>query len=301
MNIEKHRQDAHLKIKALLERTGLMEKDTQERINSLKEIDFNQFFSLLKHLNGMLRNIDSNRRNSDDTANTVILGKDMSIVEYIAPSSGIIYMNDFFDLMQKNISVENIDEYAIRLEYAIVFAHLFEDGNGRTSRYAKRLLKRGEMEMNDAGSSLDNRNVDTIGKSANELAVSELFKENLPEKYRQIFDINNPSDVLLYIHAITSDFKAYGYAYPVKELALLITIETLGFEGVDISNNSFYLNMMSSRENEYVQAKISYEAIYEELQGQLFWKVQKMIDEPLERGEAPEVFFSKRVNELERS
>jgi len=64
---------------------------------------------------------------------------------YVAPANGIVLLKDFYAEMQRRLTPELVDRYATKLDVAIYMAHMFPDGNTRTTRVVSDLLRFGRV------------------------------------------------------------------------------------------------------------------------------------------------------------
>jgi len=271
MSLE-NRNKQHSVVERFLDKTGVSDLPLEERIAQMRNMSFEDFFSLLERLNGQLLDINIGERGKDDMSNGFLYDDTGMTTAYQVPENRRELLESFFDDMQENLSATSLERYAKKLEYAIVFSHIFNDGNGRTSRYAGRLLSQGQVDISDAETRLkSDRAVGAI--AANKLAVFRIFQDILPEEYREISPIERPDDVRKYIYGIEKGFRAFNYAYPLKELALILAFPDKSPTEL-IINTKFYDGLRSDQE-----LKDRYDAKYTELQDRLFWEVQKIIDE----------------------
>jgi len=271
--LSEERRVAHNHLKTFLECTGFTSLLEPERIEYVRSLSVPKFNSLITRINGMLRKMPPKARGNDYMTGLRITSAEDPfniIVDYIPPKNGWQLLDDFFVQMQTDISDKNLEKYATKLKYAIAFAHVFADGNGRTSRYLQRLLSEGSVNIKDAYSTSYTR----IGPSeANKLANLEILREQLPERFRVgLIRLDSPENLLDFAYAISSMETDYGYAAPLRVLALVKTNPEVEPYKLLTDNKVF------QRTQGNPAMRKTYNHFYVELQDKLFWKVQELID-----------------------
>ena len=267
------RAAGHKRVEKLLERINFEALSTADKIARLHTMSPDDFYVMLSHLNGNLRNLPAKdyQHRSPSTGDDIILDKEDQNISYIVPPHGRQLFDEFFARTKDTISEENLSRFAVKLQYAIAFAHPFEDGNGRTSRYVRRLLFGSKPEEKDFETTLRSYGRPTA-VALMEMATFELFQQELSEEDRKHTRVNFPDDVRDYVFAISKNIRDYEYAHALQALALRKT-----FPDVDVLDLITTTEYYESLEKD-PEAKTRFDAIYAELQSKLFWKVQEIID-----------------------
>lgn len=295
---EDERTNAHEKLVSFLERIGLTNLSEAERIKNLKSMSYEKFYSLLERLNGISRKMPIHSRGKDTRTGLRITDPtdyDHIIVDYIPPENAETLLEKFFSEMKGNISEENIEKYSVKLRYAITFAHLFADANGRTSRYAEDILLNGNINIKDSAST--SRAISGPSEM-NKLAVFEIFTEELPDSYKTPAIVpKTPEDTTYFSWLISSMMTDAGYATPLKIIALIKTYpEKSPYDILISEKNSIYRRMSEEDRGRF-------NGYYLEMQNKLFWKVQSLLDKELETGNSENIdeIIKKKVAELNRN
>ena len=284
-SLSEERRDAHDYTERFLNHTGfgLLSKD--EQIGYIRSLPVSEFNSLVTRLNGMLRQMPIKKRGNDYMTGLRITSAEDPfniIVDYIPPKNGWQLLDDFFVDMQTQINDENLVKYATKLRYAIAFAHVFSDANGRTSRYSQRLLSEGRIDINDAYSISRKRN----GPSeVNKLANLEILREELPERFKVgLIDLKSPENLRYFCYALSSMESDFGFASPLRVLALIKTNPDIDPYKL-LTGNEVYNNTQGNSSKRKI-----YDSFYSRLQDSLFWKVQELIDRETTFGEIDKTF-----------
>ena len=282
----------HHKISRFLERTGFGLLSQNEKIARLRSMTFQDFFALLSRLNGQLRNlkIKEHQKSTSDDSRMVKDRNDLEIA-YIPPTHGPQLLQDFFEQMKAGISEDNLAQYAVKLRYAIVFAHIFDDGNGRTARYTERLLTGNRASEEDAVSGLESCH-EQGAELANQLALFEIFREEVPEEDQRLFEIKIVQDIKVYTMIVDRRKFNYGFAFPLKFLALRKTCPDVSI--IELMRGKKYWDSV----NDKPETKADFDLNYTKLQDKLFWKVQELLDREPNISKA-ESGFRNRIDALE--
>ncbi len=267
------REAGHKRVEKILAKIDFASLSTRDKIAHLHSMSPEDFYLMLSHLNGNLRDLSPKdyQHRSPSTGNDIILDKDNQNISYIVPPHGRKLFDEFFARTRDGISEENLNRFAVKLQYAIAFAHPFEDGNGRTSRYVRRLLFNDKPEQKDSETTLRSYGKPTA-VALMEMATFELFQQELSGEDVEHPRLNVPDDVRDYVFAISKNIRDYEYAHALQALALRKT-----FPDVDVldlvTTTEYYEKLEGDPE-----MKARFDGIYAELQSKLFWKVQELID-----------------------
>jgi len=283
------RVQAHQCIADFLSQSGLDVLSKKDRVEFLKSLSFPEFRLLMTRINGVLRGMPIEKQGNDYTVGLRIFDPDDPdgiSIDYEPPEHKLELLEKFFIEMQGSISEENLDNFAVKMRYAIVFAHIFSDANGRTSRYMQQLLSGGNVDMSAAVKESNK----TLGPcEANRRAIPELFKDQLPGSYNILMP-KYPNDVLQFCCLVSSMMVDYGYGGALKSLALIKTFPEIDAE-LMFSDPKIYRSKKNKDDKKYNE-------IYVGLQDMLFWKVQELLDKELDGDGVENVFqkqFKKRV------
>lgn len=291
------RKEVHNRIVKFLERFDFSSLAVSDKVKRVKGMSFDDFYLLLSRLNGELNSLPRSKYPDQARGSRPPWVRDNDgTIQYFVPEQSRALLTAFFEDMQTNISGTNVQRYAAKLEYALAFAHVFHDANGRTARYARRLLASKEPLEQDAVSQSAVLSRPSGPELVNRLAVYELFLEMLPEEDLKRIRIQEPEDVKKLVFAINSqDLAAYGYAFALRGLALRLALPDV--EILDLLSSTKHYNALSQRDPEAFRR---YKAHYAELQDKLFWKVQELLDQEKDFGNLP-ASFNKRISDLQNN
>lgn len=267
------REAGHKRIERILTKIDFASLSTSDKVARLRAMSPEEFYVMLSHLNGHLRNLrpQEYQHRSPSSGDDIILDKENQNISYIVPPHGRQLLEEFFARTKDSISEKNLNRYATKLEYAIAFAHPFEDGTGRTLRYLRRLLFDNKPEQKDSVTSLREYGKPTAVRLM-EFATFELFREELSEEDLKRQRVDVPDDVMSYVFAISKHFRDYEYAHALQGLALRKTFPDINL--LDLLSTTEYYERLGKD----AYAKARFDTIYSELQSKLFWKVQEIID-----------------------
>lgn len=116
-------------------------EDTETRIELLRSMDTNRFLDILSVSNGLLRGAGFTRWSGEAAkvrVSSVVLGVGLE-----PPEHAEVPFTEFFEQLKQEITADSKDVWAAKLYIAMVFAHLFSDGNGRLARNAYSFVKGG--------------------------------------------------------------------------------------------------------------------------------------------------------------
>jgi len=133
---EFHRKASYSRFVRFARRMGLDIATPEEKLRWIKTVDVKQFMDIISVSNGLLRGFFRFERwNRRKKIYGTIVGPSGE-VELCPPDNPEIEFARFFGVFQKQITIQNMKQYAVMLYMALIFAHVFPDGNGRISRIA---------------------------------------------------------------------------------------------------------------------------------------------------------------------
>lgn len=136
------RSEGFGKFQRFVHKLGIDSLTAEEKVAWLQKLDFEKFMQLVSRANGRLRAVGSIQRWADKGTRTVVsslvMGTALESPEDAEQELKIVYLQ-----MQREITPETLKFWAAKLYIALVFAHIFPDGNGRTGRHIYSLLTRG--------------------------------------------------------------------------------------------------------------------------------------------------------------
>ena len=141
---EFHRKAAYSKFARFCRKIGLDIATPEDKIIWIKSSSPNQFLDIVSIGNSLLLGLfkfSRWRRDSKADKSKVAFGLAGDFVEVDPPDDAHIHFKEFFHRMKRRITTATKDRWAVKLYFAIVFAHMFPDGNGRTSRNAYFILR----------------------------------------------------------------------------------------------------------------------------------------------------------------
>lgn len=165
----------------------------EQRIEFIKNTDSRKFMKFLGDINSILREskIEKWNQRAEPVAVTGY-NEGYSYIYMEPPKNSELLFNNFYLDMQKNISPENINEWAAKLYLATVFAHMFNDGNGRTARHIYMLLRNGDLasQQNTLNRS-KNVNLDEFCDGVSNVALYKVIRKEI----LQYFNAKNFNEI----------------------------------------------------------------------------------------------------------
>ena len=238
------------KVFNFLDKTNFLElrKDDNEFNNWMEKVSYEDFSSYLVRLNGILRDIPIKDRNIDGkNVELLSLTFDESLIRYLPPQpdkKGVL-MEQTFEAVKK---IDNNNDRALLMYYAIQAIHPFADGNGRTGRLFYEIVS-------DNGKSITKENLSRLldhNDSGND-GIGEgrdIFSKKVLEPNRAYYYINREvakavlgDDLLREYGKLIADGLYIGSGYLPKEISGLseeeikLAIKIIG--EADVQNFSF--------------------------------------------------------------
>lgn len=261
-------------VRAFTQGLGLDDMSLSEKVTWLKEVRFEQFMNLLCRVNGKMTNVDLRQKWTGESVKSVVGMGSADVVDLDPPEEAHKEFEKLFDQMQAEISEENLDKWAVKIYFGIIFAHMFPDGNGRLSRFAYTTMRCDGVP--DESISTRKEKVGTISIIINLSATAALFKSRGVECDQKAHKDFGLEQYLFYAEDGMPDPSYSGY------LRYLAAREVLGV-GDDMI-----------RHDQIPQERIpEFEARYNELKQAWYWEVQSVCDEDEKlSGVLDEILFS---------
>lgn len=165
-------------------------KNPQTRIDVLRSFSSDQFLELLTVTNAKLRGEYTRwQRDNNGQAHRAIVKSGMQdSADMEGPEHPERNFAAFFEQMQREITPENMSHWSAKVYTAIIFLHMFPDGNGRLARNAFQFMNTGELATDEAVTDRPYF-ISTLCNRLNTLAIEDMLKDaagpnHLPwEKY----------------------------------------------------------------------------------------------------------------------
>ncbi|MDQ2973408.1 MAG: Fic family protein [bacterium] len=165
------------------ELAGIEIADPTERVQALSTIGAEAFLDRLSIANGLLSGEEKFTRWTGEisgaTVSSPVLGTDLE-----PPDNAMEMFIGYFANLQAELepSEEGLEKAAAGMYFAIIGAHIFEDGNGRLARSAYHLIRHGKLP--DDQKKIIERQENTIlaARNANTEAIKRLFNNEGYEK-----------------------------------------------------------------------------------------------------------------------
>ncbi|PIS07853.1 hypothetical protein COT78_01300 [Candidatus Berkelbacteria bacterium CG10_big_fil_rev_8_21_14_0_10_43_13] len=149
---------------------------SETRLKILKDMEAGKFLDILSVSNGLLRGAGFTRWSGEAADTTVAFGGG-SMKELEPPENAEILFEHFFKELQQKISAETTEIWAVKLYVALVFAHMFPDGNGRLARNAYSFIKDGHI-LEEGISSERGTKITEFCQLVNYYSVMRLLQKN---------------------------------------------------------------------------------------------------------------------------
>jgi len=208
------------RLSKVLEVFGFPRLTMAEKILRFKSFTPDQFLSLVSRLNGILlglpryNHFDNNGlAESIDKPVSIVQRGEKNKISYVAPINRLELFKKLFLQIQGEISEANVASCVFKLRLGIIFVHLFENGNGRTSRLFSKLFLGDVVSYSDVESDLTSTE-ESIPEKIHKIALIKLFQE---EEGVQIDSIDK---VLEYSKLLYMDPENMDLSRAVKGLAI---------------------------------------------------------------------------------
>ena len=150
--------------------------DPQDRVEFIKNKSSEDFFDLLSISNSLLRD-EKRQRWGGKAVRTQVGSFGGGAIDLDPPDNAEKEFEVFYKQMQEGISGDNINLWAAKLYTAIVFSHMFPDGNGRLARNFYFLLRFGKVLGKEA--SIDRTySINEYAERLNREAILQIFQND---------------------------------------------------------------------------------------------------------------------------
>ena len=140
------REDAVEKLKRFLEKIDFVRLGQDEKIEAIKRLTPDQLKKLLVAINSQVNNLDrfSPKKFKEFQSTKVSM---LGGVEFEPPKNAKKLVSDLIEKFLEDFSVKSFREWVAVIYIAINFAHIFPNGNGRTSRVISTMLLHNSHEQ----------------------------------------------------------------------------------------------------------------------------------------------------------
>ena len=169
---ESLRKRGHGRFTSFMKRLGLEFATPQQIVNWIKSMDCNQFLNILSVSNSFLRGIFKLAKWEGKVKSVVTAQGD---IMYLEPPENVDNLfRNFFNQMKSSLNEHNLNLWAAKMYVAIVFTHMFADGNGRLARNAYYVMRTGGV-LDESKSSNRSGSIAEIAMRINQQAGLSLF------------------------------------------------------------------------------------------------------------------------------
>ena len=214
---EFHRKAAHSRFVRFARKLGLDIATPEDKIRWIKSIDAKKFLDVLSVSAGLLSGIFRFLRWKDSGREHANVGVPGRILDLDPPENAYKEFEKFFGMMQKGISLKNMNLWAIKLYFAIICAHMFGDANGRVARNAYYLMRSNGL-LDEKKSSKRDPIVEKAISDLSQVIIMELLR-------REAFNIKNYSEAKEYRAGKIDTFYDTGYAMHLGYIACKRVLE----------------------------------------------------------------------------
>ncbi len=191
---EFNRKASHSRFVRFAKKLGLDIATKDDKIKWMRTMSSEKFLDALSVSSGLLRNVFHFLKWADREEDKIIVNNLNFGTDIEPPDNSNIEFQKFFELMKKNISTKNIDLWALKLFFAIIYAHMFENGNGRLARNAYFMLKSNGL-LDEKKSSKRTNEIMNVCRLLNITSIGMLMrKEGLIFKYINDYDADEEWD-----------------------------------------------------------------------------------------------------------
>ena len=121
-----------------LEKHDIDKMTPEEKVDKIKEMDFDEVMQIVSRINGRLT-VRDKVQDWEGKATKSVVGVG-AVIELEPPENVEIELEKFYGQMSTNIEVGNVNEWAMKTYFAIIYSHAFGNGNGRTARNVYHLM-----------------------------------------------------------------------------------------------------------------------------------------------------------------
>lgn len=220
------RQQGFRRLKRILEMFGSEKLTLSEKIKRFKGLTPDQFLSLVSKLNGVLLGLPSPRQyhNEDmtgviDTPPTIYQRGEKYKISYFAPANRVELFKKLFLQIQSEINENNYAVCIRKIYLGIVFAHLFRNANGRTSRVFEKVFLGESVLESDLQSDMFTSE-EGVPEMVHKIALIKLFQEEEEQWDANFLKVQTVEDVLEYSKLMYKNPVNMDLSRAVKGLAI---------------------------------------------------------------------------------
>ncbi len=165
----------------LMRRLGVDHMTLEQRLDWLRGTKANIFLKLLSRANGRLANVGRIQRWTGKATKSIVgFAGNTDSPDLEPPENAEEQFVTMYEQMQKEITFENMKLWAAKFYIAIVFAHMFPNGNGRTARHSYALLTKSGMPEVKLSKSCG-KNITELCQRISITAMQSVFKNHRAE------------------------------------------------------------------------------------------------------------------------
>lgn len=183
-------------------------QDPETRVNFLKNLDGTKLLDLLCVANSLLTGGKLSRWQGESVKTVISMA---GAIDLEPPDNAHEEFSKVFESLKSELTVEKFELTATKLYVAIIFAHMFADGNGRLARNAYSLIKDGKL-LPAEKSSVRGAIIQNFCERINVESIYRLMVKN------GIHSQERGDDALNYIANETNDV-GLGYTAQLKFIA----------------------------------------------------------------------------------
>jgi len=226
----------------------------EEKINFIKQTNFNKFLDIFSVSNGLLRNVLVFQRWKNINIHKEVsrVGSGGAGVNLYPPKNSRYLFKDIYLEMQKNINITNSNYWATIIYFAFVVAHMFPDGNGRISRHAYYFIRDNKGILNEETTVIRSEKITKICENTSWKAVVLICNRHNNKEGRS-------ANIQLKYGAYDNDESISGYFNYIYYIALRDTLEvydsSLWLSGMNNANH-LGIESMPKKINDHYEKRL---------------------------------------------
>ncbi len=250
---------------AFLKKHGIDGLSQEEKIERIKEMDFDKIMQVISRLNGRLAFRDKHQEWEGKAAKVVVGSTDDPDLE--PPENAERGLELFFGNMKQQLNSTNLNEWAVKTYFAIIYSHAFGNGNGRTARNVFYLMRKEGVPPQD----LVSRRIPEA-EDIRQRVGREAMKRLFIEAGIQLSPDAGQNEMDKYI--ISKEADNFGIQGEMAYLKFLAARRVLQESGMDVSDTK--LINISNWDDKKIEM---YKRVYSELRKKWFMKIFKVCDD----------------------
>ncbi len=172
------RTEGHEFFTKLMRRLGVDAMTPEQRLDWIKNTDAKAFLGILSRGNGRLAHAEKVQRWEGKGVKSVVgFAGNTESPDLEPPENAEEDFSALYEQMRREVTPENVKQWAAKLYAATIFAHMFPNGNGRTARYLYALLTREGLPGVELGKERG-RIIEELGSSLNIAAMKVVFQKH---------------------------------------------------------------------------------------------------------------------------